>query len=192
MEEEKIYLLLTDTGTLFTRLIKRYTKKPYNHASLSFDAQLNEVYSFGRKTPRNPFIGGFVRENMRGDFFSHANAVIYELTVSKADIRHMKDYIHNIEIEKDSYRYNLLGLLGVPFDIPIKTEKAYFCSQFTANVLQQSERITFAKDLALMTPNDLTMIDGLSLEYEGKLIQYVSQTAIDDSQIPLQNMVQYS
>lgn len=35
MSNQKIYILLTDTGTLFTRLIKLYTKKPYNHASIS-------------------------------------------------------------------------------------------------------------------------------------------------------------
>ena len=41
MKEKKIYILLTDTGTLFTRLIKIFTKKPYNHASISFDAELS-------------------------------------------------------------------------------------------------------------------------------------------------------
>ena len=54
MIEKKIYILLTDTGTLFTNLIKLYTKKPYNHASISFDSKLSEVYSFGRKTARKP------------------------------------------------------------------------------------------------------------------------------------------
>ena len=64
MTEKKVYILLTDTGTLFTKLIKLYTKKPYNHASISFDLELLEVYSFGRKTARNPFIGGFVKEDV--------------------------------------------------------------------------------------------------------------------------------
>ena len=39
MIEKKVYILLTDTGTLFTKLIKLYTKKPYNHASISFDSE---------------------------------------------------------------------------------------------------------------------------------------------------------
>ncbi|MFD2679180.1 hypothetical protein [Bacillus seohaeanensis] len=43
MKEKKIYLLFTDTGTLFTKLIKLYTKKPFNHVSLSFDHQLTET-----------------------------------------------------------------------------------------------------------------------------------------------------
>lgn len=44
-----VYLLLTDTGTVFSTAIKKYTRKPYNHASLALDQQLTEVYSFARK-----------------------------------------------------------------------------------------------------------------------------------------------
>lgn len=47
VEEGKIYLLLSDTGTVLTKLIKTYTKMPYNHASIAFDSKLREVYSFG-------------------------------------------------------------------------------------------------------------------------------------------------
>ena len=50
-----VYILLTDTGSLFTRLIKRFTNSPYNHVSIAFDKSLNTLYSFGRKHPYNPF-----------------------------------------------------------------------------------------------------------------------------------------
>lgn len=192
MEEQKVYLLLTDTGTIFTRLIKRCTKKPYNHASISFVAELEEVYSFGRKMPHNPFIGGFVRENLSGSLFIQANSALFSLTVSETDIVKMKHYIKSIEAEKESYRYNLIGLFGVLFNKPIKRKRAFFCSQFTANVLNQCHQITFEKDLALITPYDLTTIEGMTMEYEGKLRQYIEQNKIADNQISLQNMVQYS
>ena len=38
--ERKVYLLLTNTGSFLTKLIKLYTKKPYNHASIAFDYDL--------------------------------------------------------------------------------------------------------------------------------------------------------
>ncbi|MDU5946686.1 MAG: hypothetical protein E6Z15_06375, partial [Paenibacillus macerans] len=44
--ERSVYILLTNTGTLFTRVIKGYTGAPYNHASISFDRELSELYSF--------------------------------------------------------------------------------------------------------------------------------------------------
>lgn len=46
MKEKKVFLLLTDTDTMLTRLIKACTKMPYNHASIAFNPELTEVYSF--------------------------------------------------------------------------------------------------------------------------------------------------
>ncbi|MDF2789985.1 MAG: hypothetical protein K0S80_3083 [Neobacillus sp.] len=42
-KEKQMYLLLTNTGSFLTKLIKLYTKKPYNHASIASDSQLSEV-----------------------------------------------------------------------------------------------------------------------------------------------------
>src|SRR5690554_5588184 len=91
MGEKTFYIILTDTGTFFTRMIKLYTKKPYNHASISFDSILKDVYSFGRKTPRNPFIGGFVKEDITGGIFKQARCAIYSCTATEEQIDRMKD-----------------------------------------------------------------------------------------------------
>src|SRR3954463_3084448 len=88
-----VYILLTDTGTLFTKSIKKYTKAPYNHASISFDAELTELYSFGRKNPNNPINGGFVKEDIFTGTYSkypETTCVIYKLEVSERDIEKMK------------------------------------------------------------------------------------------------------
>ncbi|USK36883.1 hypothetical protein LIS77_13090 [Cytobacillus firmus] len=91
MSNQKIYILLTDTGTLFTRLIKLYTKKPYNHASISIDPELKEVYSFGRKTAKNPFIGGFVKEISEENFLvtqgAQSLAVLLQMP-SRTSLKH--------------------------------------------------------------------------------------------------------
>lgn len=192
LEEKKIYIVLTDTGTVLTRLIKLYTKKPYNHASISFDAYLTEVYSFGRKRPHNPFIGGFVKENVRSFFFEDAGCAIYSLMATETDIANMEYYINKIEAEKNAYHYNFLGLFGVMFNKPLKREKAFFCSQFAATVLNHCEGVTFDKHFALITPNDLTRIQDITLEYEGKMEEYTSQTEVLDLSMSLQNIVQYS
>jgi hypothetical protein len=75
MTEKKVYILLTNTGSFLTKLIKLYTKKPYNHASIAFDYELSEVYSFGRKTARNPVIGGFVPMECALIFFYKKTAI---------------------------------------------------------------------------------------------------------------------
>ena len=172
MGEKEIYLLLTDTGTILTRLIKSYTKKPYNHASIVFDTELVEVYSFGRKTAKNPYIGGFVREDIHSVLFKQADCAIYSLTVTNDEFQKMYQYIQEMAVKKECYRYNFIGLFGVLFKKPIKRKNAFFCSQFVASVLKESNVINFEKDLSLVEPSDLPYSANFQLIYEGRLKDY--------------------
>ena len=124
-------------------MIKCYTKKPYNHASISFDAELFEVYSFGRKTARNPFNGGFVKENVRQGLFKQAECAIYSLSVSDEQYESMWQYIEKINKHKEKYRYNFLGLFGFLLKKPIHRKYKFFCSQFVASVLKECAIIDF-------------------------------------------------
>ena len=53
---KKIYIILTQSGTLFSKTIRFFTGKPYNHASIGLNESLDEFYSFGRKVPTNPLL----------------------------------------------------------------------------------------------------------------------------------------
>lgn len=156
--ERRVYLILTDTGTLFTRMIKLYTKKPYNHASLSFDPQFFELYSFGRKLPRNPFVGGFVKESIQTGLIKQAKCAIYYCTVSESQFQKMNHFIQQIEEQKDLYRYNLLGLFAIAFNKKIKRKNAFFCSQFVSTVLKEGHVIEFSKHPSQVTPHDLQQV----------------------------------
>ena len=54
---KKVYIVLTQTGTILSRAVKLYTGKQYNHASIALDEELEELYSFGRVNPYNAFVG---------------------------------------------------------------------------------------------------------------------------------------
>ncbi|MGA9286997.1 MAG: hypothetical protein WBV93_01500 [Anaerobacillus sp.] len=171
----KIYILLSDTGTLFTKSIKKYTKAPYNHASLAFDKKLNDMYSFGRKNPRNPFNGGFVKEDvLTGTYrkYPKTTCVIYELSVTDRDVHKMKRLLEIFIKNKQRMMYNLLGVLGVSMNEPIEFSISYFCSQFVAEVLHRSGIDLWDKLPALVTPEDFRKSDRLTLIYEGKLFDY--------------------
>lgn len=172
MTEKKVYIILTDTGTLFTRCIKLFTRKPHNHASISFDPQLKEVYSFGRRKPSNPFVGGFVKENVQHDFFRKSRCIIYSITVTETQYEKMKRKIEQMEKEQRNYRYNLLGLLFILFKIPYNRENAYFCSQFVASILHESGVLFFNKPPCLITPYDLLDEYNMQRVYEGRLHLY--------------------
>lgn len=180
MGERKIYILLTDTGTIFTRLIKIYTRKPFNHASISFDSNFTKVYSFGRKRPNNPFIGGFVKENVRDGLFKHARGAIYSCIVTDKQCEEMITYINEIENNKHLYRYNLTGLFLLAMRKEINRKHAFFCSQFVATVLQKGNVVQFNKHLSFITPHDLQKVDIFNLEFQGNLADI-----FDDNQLQL-------
>lgn len=171
----KIYIVLTDTSSILSKLIQLYTKEPYNHASISLDDELNEVYSFGRKQVGNPFNGGFVKEDMKRGLFTHAKCAIYSLMITDNQLEKMKRYIHEIEKQQEEYRYHFLGLFGFLFHRPIYKEKAFFCSQFVATMLNKCHVIDFDQPLTLVAPSDLQEIAALKLEFEGELKAYVQQ-----------------
>jgi hypothetical protein len=178
--ELEVYVVLTDTGTLFTRTIKWFTKDALNHASIAFDSGLNEVYSFGRKNPQNPFFAGFVRENMRGELFEQATCALYRCRIQPAAYAKMRSVIADMDRNSDQYRYNLIGVIGVMFNIQlIKRDYAYFCSEFVASVFEKSGVDLVNKSSFLVRPGDLENTPKLELIYEGRL-QNLLNNRMDD------------
>ncbi|RLL42813.1 hypothetical protein D8M04_14785 [Oceanobacillus piezotolerans] len=172
MKKRTIYLLFTDTGTYLSRAIHFYTKEALNHVSISFDSRLEEVYSFGRKNPRNPFIGGFIKEDVQSAFFKKANCAIYRCTLTEEEYAVIFNNIKAIEARKNDYRYNFIGLFGVLLQIQIHRKSAYFCSQFVATVLKDLNAFQFSKPICFITPNDIRKHEELECIYAGKLVDY--------------------
>ncbi|MBO2942853.1 hypothetical protein JJQ72_02530 [Paenibacillus sp. F411] len=170
-----VYIMLSNTGTLFTQLIQSYTRAPYNHASISFNRELSEMYSFGRKHPRNPLHGGFVKEDVATGTFSKfpdTTCVIYELKVSEREIEKMKRVLHIFIRSQKKFLYNILGVIGIALQEPVEFSNSYFCSQFVAEILQRSGIKLWDKLPALVTPDDFRKCSQLTLIYEGKLCHY--------------------
>jgi hypothetical protein len=180
MASKEIYILLTQTGTLFSKTIKAYTGEPFSHVSIAFDIELKEIYSFGRKKPNNPLIAGFVAENISSGTFakySNTTCAVFSLTVNLEQYEQIRDVIKYFSLRSDNYRYNLLGLIGIIMGYPIERENTYFCSQFVATVLKKSGISIFDKSPGLVTPSDFRRSEHLNLIYSGKLRNYNNYTS---------------
>lgn len=170
----KVYIILSDTGTLFTRMIKMFTKEQLNHASISFTDNLDTTYSFGRKRPHNPFIGGFVQEDLKGKLFQNATCAIYSFSVSEEEYNNMIGFIKEIEETRENYKYNLIGLFGILFKTKIDNKNAFFCSQFVATVLMRGGFSINGKQACFVRPSDIINYETMKLEYAGPIQDYLS------------------
>ncbi|WP_405097685.1 hypothetical protein [Oceanobacillus sp. FSL H7-0719] len=195
MNEREIYFLFTDTGTYLSKLINYFTKQELNHVSISFSKDFNTLYSFGRKRPKNPFIGGFVHEDIESEFMSRAECAIYRQNISELDYQRMMAKIKEIEARKHEYRYNFVGLFGVLFKVKIKRKAALFCSQFVATVIQESNQFTFDKPVYFITPGDIRSHPNIELIYRGKLEDYradpVKQLVLGEKTVQKQSFIFY-
>ncbi|WP_244865242.1 C40 family peptidase [Xylanibacillus composti] len=168
-ETQYMYVLFTNTGTWFTRLIRLYTRQELNHVSICLDRSLSEVYSFGRKRPNNPFIGGFVKEDLQSSLFEQADCAIYRCPVNRKQYAKAKATLRQFERRSACFRYNLLGLIGVMLNKPIRRKCAYFCSQFVATIFERLDHPLTTKCAALASPCDLEQSDKLECVYRGSL-----------------------
>lgn len=182
-----VYIVLTDTGTWFTKLIKCFTRSPLNHASISFSKNLKETFSFGRKRANNPFIGGFVKEDLNSKLFRNATCAIYRCHVSAVAFEKMQNAIRQMEDQKQNFKYNFLGLFGVIFNKEIKREKAFFCSQFVATILQNGGVKVNSKPANLIRPCDLAESEVTHQVYAGQLHTYLLKQEMIQPQPQLQD-----
>lgn len=190
MGKRTLYFLFTDTGTNLSRLINFFTRASLNHVSIAFDEDLSTVYSFGRKRPRNPFIGGFVTEEIHGEFLRNSNCAIYTLTVSEEQYRTIQNNIKVFEDKKDDYRYNFLGLIGYLLRVEIERENAYFCSQFIATIMEDTGLFELKQPFCFVTPTDIRQQKGMELMYEGILGEYqpIDKEKLNDASIEVETL----
>lgn len=167
---KQIYIVLTHTGTILSRMIRSYTKDEFSHCSISLDWELKEMYSFGRLNPYNPFWGGFVQEGIDwGTFkrFQGTWANIYSLEVEDEQYERIRGMIHYIKITKSLHNFNVLGLFAVGFHKRIHSEHAFYCAEFVKYVLEQSGIETNLPEL--IRPESFKELLNTKLIYHGKL-----------------------
>lgn len=177
-DEKKVYIILTYTGTLLSKVIRRYTKFEYSHVSIATDNELNEMYSFARIRPYNPFVAGFIQENPHeGTFkrFKNTSTEIYSMTVSRKQYCKIRKNLNVMKENRSEYHYNILGLFALIFHKKLKRDKTFYCAEFVQYILDTSE---VENNLpVLVKPADFMGLDNIQIEYKGRLQDYAPVSA---------------
>ncbi len=178
---KEIYIIMSHSGSIISKIIKVYTRANYSHVSIGFDISLKEFYSFGRKKPTTPIGGGFVIEGINhGVFkrFKNAKCRIYRLTLSDDKYELLKQHVNKFIANSNNYKYNYLGIFTIMFGFKFNRKNSYFCSQFVAKLLHESQIYKFHKDVSLVRPKDFDSISEAKLIYEGRLADYEMQKVL--------------
>lgn len=168
-----IYILLTKSDSILSRIIHFITMDSYTHVSIAFDESLQLLYSSSRKNGRTVLPAGPCEERISyGYYRKHASRIpclLYELEVDEETYAQAKREVQRIMENSEEYHYNIFGLLLCQFNIPYHRKRHYFCSQFVSEVLDKSSAIKLPKDASLMKPSDYMCLPELSYRYQGQL-----------------------
>ena len=170
---KKVYIVLTYTGTVLSKIIRLYTRAEFCHVSIALDQGLNEMYSFGRLNPYNPFIGGFVHEGLkRGTFkrFKNTKAAIYSINLTNQQYKTIKRTIKKFKKRKHLYTFNVIGLFATAFNIKYKKDNSFYCAEFIKYLMEQAQLQIELPEL--IKPNDFKNINNSELKYQGILREY--------------------
>ncbi len=167
-----IYILLTKSNTLLSRLVHFVTADSYTHVAISFEGDLQPLYSSSRKNGRTIFPAGPCMEQLHQGYYrknAQIPCILYELHVSDEAYMLAKQEVQNIMSNEHDYHFNIIGLLLCQLNIPYHRKHHFFCSQFVSEVLSKSNALRLPKDASLMKPSDYMYLPELLCRFRGQL-----------------------
>ncbi len=173
-ESSKVYIVLSQTGTVLSRILKLYTHAPYNHSSIALSKDLDVMYSFGRLNPYNPFVGGFVQESASfGTFkrFKNTRVMVIEAEVTPEAHAGLCTHIRSMLNTRTEYHYNYLGLFLAAIRIRRAKRNCYYCSEFVKAMAVRAGVEGAETIPAIVKPMHLLRVPHRTV-YVGKLRDY--------------------
>lgn len=177
-----VYIMLVHSGTTVSNVIKAVSHSEFSHASISFDSSMDEMYSFARKDPRNPFIGGFRFESIGKGFYDQKEIpyAVYMVPCTESQIKKMKKRLSFFEKNATKFKFDFTGLVKNYLGIVDNPEYRWFCSRFVADILNAGapKNKPYVEEPSLQDPDDFKndeyahfVVNGSNLmKYDQKLV----------------------
>ena len=175
MKEKSLYIVLSQSGAIFARALKLFTRAEYNHVSISLTPTLERMYSFARLNPYNPWKAGFVEEGIHiGTFkrFDKTQAMVMELKVDEATYMRVKSMIDIFRENKYKFHYNYWGVFFACFKKNFTPKYHFYCSQFVRSCLALFNISNSNSLPKIIKPIDFLKLDNKKIIYQGRLQQY--------------------
>ena len=171
---KNIYVILTQSGTIVSKVLKYFTHDEYNHSSICIDEDFDKFYSFGRIYLYYPLIGGFVIENAFTHVlgrFKHVPCLILKKEVSDEQYETIINNINTFIANPKDYNYDFANLFFAKAKYTFKHKNRFFCSEFVAYILN-SAGIKLPNRMEKIRPYEFTNLEGAEVIYKGELKEW--------------------
>lgn len=169
-----IYIFLTRTESIVSKIVHFFTKDTYTHSAIAFDRELVHLYSSGRKNGIKMFPAGPCRERLDRGFYARVGrtpCAVYELLVTDESYERAKLEVEWFMEHQDEFKFSALGIIACKFGMAWHRKNKFFCSQFVAEILTRSGAAKLPKICCLMRPSDYITLPGIQKIFEGDIGQ---------------------
>ncbi len=167
LNDNAIYIIFSSTHCGVGSFIRFMTGGFYNHVSVSFDPNLNELYSFARFYKHAPLYGGFVHESgMRYRMFNTPIKVC-RITLSNDEYNRLRLRVNEMLCNRDRYIYNMLSAMTYPFHLKVNIASSYTCVEFAAHLLASAGFANSENNSGFCSIKNLETLLADKIIYEG-------------------------
>ena len=167
-----IYILLTKSTTICSKVVYMATKSEYTHASISLNNKFDKLYTFSRRHKRLLLPAGFVVESAYEGIMGDSDdmrCAVYELQISDDSYDKLVRLFRHMDYHKKKYRYSILGLPMCFFKKRYERKGYYFCSQFVHHALTESGAIKDETCSSLFRPMDFRTLPETKEIFKGNI-----------------------
>lgn len=178
-----VYIVLVHSGTAVSNAIKFVSKSEFSHASISFDSSLDHMYSFARKDPSNPFLGGFRYESIGKGFYDKKEIpyALYVVPCTANQIKKMKKRLNYFIQNESKFQFDFAGLVKNYLGIVDNPEYRWFCSRFVADILNAGapKNKPYVAEPSLQDPDDFKNTDYATYVIGGSNLMKYNRKLVD-------------
>lgn len=178
-----VYVVLVHSGTGVSKAIKAISHSEYSHASICFDSSLDKMYSFARKDPRNPFIGGFRYESIGKGFYEQKEIpyAVYVVPCTESQVKKMKKRLNYFIQNQEKFTFDFTGLVTNYLGIVNNPAHRWFCSRFVADILNAGapKKNPYVEEPSLQDPDDFKNTDYATYVIGGSDLMKYDQKLVD-------------
>lgn len=178
-----VYIMLVHSGTAVSNAIKFVSKSEFSHASISFDSSLDHMYSFARKDPSNPFLGGFRYESIGKGFYDKKEIpyALYVVPCTANQIKKMKKRLNYFIQNESKFQFDFAGLVKNYLGIVDNPEYRWFCSRFVADILNAGapKNKPYVAEPSLQDPDDFKNTDYATYVIGGSNLMKYNRKLVD-------------